>query len=103
MALVALGLLLGVHAGQAQEAGGWLVAREALNLRAGPSADAAVLTVLPAGARVEVLGGDEWARVRYGSQTGYAARAYLASAPASGAAPISLNLPVPFYRQLTDV
>ncbi len=105
VALVAAGLALGVGAGLAQERGDTLVVREALNLRAAPSADAAVLTVLPAGARVDVVAtpNGEWAQVRYGGQSGYVARAYLADAPAGPSGAFSLNLPVPFYRQLTEV
>ncbi len=96
----ALGLFAGV--GRAQESGQWLVVREALNLRAAPSGDAPVLTVMPAGSRVEVVGpAGEWVAVRYGGQTGYAAGAYLG--PAGPTAPFHLNLPVPFHRQLTAV
>jgi len=100
---LAAGVALGATAGQAQEPAETIVVREALNLRAAPSADAPVLTVLPAGARVALAGAasGDWARVRYGDQTGYAARAYLDAAAASQA--FSLDLPVPFHRQLTDV
>jgi hypothetical protein len=93
-------------AGRAQEGGEWLVAREALNLRAGPSAEAVVLTVMAAGTRVEVVGGasGDWLPVRVNGQRGYAARAYLGAPGASaGAAAFRLNLPIPFYRQLTAV
>ena len=101
-----LGLLLATglaaEAGPAQEPGQWLVTRDGLNLRAAPDTDAPVLVVMPPGARVEVAGpsSGEWVSVRYHGQTGYAARAYLAAAPSG---PFSLNLPVPFYRQLTAV
>jgi len=96
---------LGPTGGRAQEGGDWMVAREAVNLRAGPTADAGVLTVLPAGARLEVLGdaSGDWLPVRYAGQSGYAARTYLAAASAAASPAFSLNLPVPFHRQLTDV
>jgi hypothetical protein len=60
---------------------------------------------MPAGTRVEVVGasGAEWAQVRHGGHTGYAARAYLDAIGPAGAGAFVLNLPVPFYRQLTDV
>src|SRR5438874_1695954 len=72
---------LGPTGGRAQDAGDWVVAREAVNLRAGPAADAGVLTVMPPGARLEVLGdgSGDWLPVRYAGQAGYAARTYLAA------------------------
>lgn len=54
-----------------------------LNLRTGPGTGYAIILTMPKGAKVEVLseaGG--WARVTYGSTTGYASTAYL-----SGTAP----------------
>jgi hypothetical protein len=105
-----VGIVAAPGVGQAQEPGDWLIARDGLNLRAAPSADASVLTVMPDGARVEVVGGGsgDWLPVRYAGQTGYTARAYLgtAAAAAGSGAPATayqLNLPVPFYRQLTAV
>ncbi len=100
-ALVLLGLVASPVA-RGQEAGEWFVVREALNLRAAPSTEAAVLTVLPAGARVEALGPSEglWLPVRYGSYSGYAVHTYLAPAPTGR---YSVDLPVPFRRQLTAV
>jgi hypothetical protein len=106
-AVVGLGLGALVASGpvsQAQEAGDWAVVREALNLRAGPNGDARVLATMPVGARVEVVGtAGEWLQVRFDGQTGYAAQAYLGSAPAASASAVRIHLPVPFYRQLTAV
>jgi hypothetical protein len=91
--------------GLAQEPGGWLVVRESLNLRAAPTSDAAVVTVMPTGAWVEVLSAAdaEWAQVRYAGRLGYAARAYLAPPAPAATGPFTVNLPVPFHRQLTPV
>ena len=105
-ALLAGGVAALGPSARADESGDWLMVREALNLRASPSADAPVLEVLPAGARLELAsaGDGQWAQVRYQGRLGYAARAYLA--PAAAASPggtFSLNLPLPFYRQLTAV
>ena len=68
-----------------------------LNLRAGPDPAAAVLTVMPPGATVEITGAPEngFTPVRYGEQSGWAAAEYLgagtdddtAPEPASSTAP----------------
>jgi hypothetical protein len=98
-------LALGQIPGLADDAADWLLVREALNLRAAPSAEAAVVTVMPVGAWVQVVDGGsaEWPRVQYQGRSGYAAREYLVAptAPATGA--LTINLPVPFQRQLSAV
>jgi hypothetical protein len=106
--LLLAALLAGALAGSpslAQEPDAWLVVRESLNLRAAPTSDAAVVTVMPTGAWVEVVGAPDpdWAQVRYAGRMGYAARAYLAPPSPAANGPFTLNLPVPFHRQLTPV
>lgn len=61
---------------------GTLYVATGLRLRGAPSLDAPILTVMPPGSAVEVLGYEgEWARLRHGELTGYAAAEYLAAEP----------------------
>jgi uncharacterized protein YraI len=49
-----------------------------VNLRSGPGPAFGVIALLPAGAKLDVLKcGNEWCRVRFGRQVGYASAAYL--------------------------
>ncbi len=71
-----------------------------LNLRAGPDTNYEVLTVMPAGSRVEALTEEPqngFVRVRYGNREGWASAAYLAVGggdddPASATTTVDLNL-----------
>ncbi|MDI3339580.1 MAG: NlpC/P60 family protein [Sphaerobacter sp.] len=70
-----------------------------LRLREGPSTAAATLTVMPDGAELTVVGGDQtdeqgglWANVSYGGLTGFASRAYLAVG-GSPAQPLEVSAP----------
>lgn len=49
-----------------------------LNLRSGPGPAFNVIGIVPRGSRLDVQNcGEEWCRVRFGRQTGYASRALL--------------------------
>lgn len=67
--------------GSGPAASGSLVVTEDLNLRDGPSTDAGILLVMPAGAAVDALGGDEnnFTPVRYNGQDGWAYNGYLST------------------------
>lgn len=79
-----------------------------LNLRAGPSLDAAVITVMPPGSQVSLTGGavDGFASVVYGDLSGYAHVDYLAvgeAPPPSGAnATVSVDLNLRNGPSLSD-
>lgn len=67
-----------------------------LRLREGPSLSANTLTVMPDGAELSVIGGDQtsedgtvWANVSYNGMNGFAARAYLTSGGGGSAAPVA--------------
>jgi uncharacterized protein YraI len=105
MALVA-GLIL-ASAGLAAAAPGMTTAT--LKLRAGPGTGFGVLTTMPAGAAVNVLGcGPEgWCRVQFAGFTGYANASYLdlgapgpvAVAPPVAVVPAPVMVPGPYvYR-----
>lgn len=61
------------------------MAADALNLRAGPSSDASVLLVIPAGAALTVTGDaqSDFTPVSYNGQDGWVASAYLGDSPSS--------------------
>jgi hypothetical protein len=66
------------------DAGTELVTTDNLNLRDGPGTSYTVLTVIPAGSRVEVVeksGGDGWVHVGYADLVGWASADYLELAP----------------------
>lgn len=51
-----------------------------LNLRDGKSTSSNIITVIPKGSKIEVIDADdEWSKVIYNSQTGYAYREYLST------------------------
>jgi len=78
------GALLLAGAGMADAA----MVRSDLNLRSGPGTGYRVVTVMPAGAEVDVLGcSGSWCRVAWGSAEGYASASYLAGEPAYAVAP----------------
>lgn len=59
-----------------------------LNLRSGPGTRYSVVTTMPAGARVDVLGcRGSWCRVEWRGRVGYASSSYLASGRGYAAAP----------------
>jgi uncharacterized protein YraI len=67
-----------------------------LNLRAGPGPSFPVVTVMPAGSTVTVQQcGDEWCRVKFGAQIGYASRAHLGGAGESYASAAPTPAPAP--------
>jgi len=82
-ALLAGGLLIaGIGAANAA------VVQTDLNLRSGPGTGYGVVTVLPAGAEVDVLGcSGGWCRVAWGSAQGYASASYLGGEPVYAAVP----------------
>lgn len=82
-ALLTGGLLLaGIGAADAA------VVRTDLNLRSGPGTGYGVVSVLPAGAEVDVLGcSGGWCRVAWGSAQGYASASYLGGEPAYAVVP----------------
>lgn len=86
--LIAVTLVLLFAAGAAAEPA---VISTKLNLRAGPGPAFGVIAVMPAGAKLDVQKcGDEWCRVKYGRQVGYASSAYIdngANSYASAAQP----------------
>lgn len=70
----------------AQAQAGHIVSRfgSRINLRSGPSTDAAILTSLPTGASVSILlPGKNWHKITSGGYTGYIASQYVASGAAS--------------------
>jgi uncharacterized protein YraI len=85
-ALLAGGLLL-AGAGAANAA----IVEGDLNLRSGPGTGYRVIAVMPAGARVDVLGcSGSWCRVAWGSAEGYASASYL-----GGSGPVYAAVPPP--------
>ena len=86
-------LLLSVGAAAATPA----VVSNDLNLRSGPGTDYRVLSVLPAGSSVDVLGcGQNWCRVSSAEGTGYASSGYLdLGAGAYAEAPPPVYAPAP--------
>jgi uncharacterized protein YraI len=83
-----LGLLLlfrapAIHADPAVALSGSVSSPDGLNLRGGPGTSFPVLTVMPGGARVSILGATtagDWFAVRYGGTSGWALAAYVAAA-----------------------
>ncbi|MCX7623551.1 MAG: SH3 domain-containing protein [Thermomicrobium sp.] len=78
-----------------------------LRLRAAPSADAAVLAIMPEGGHAQVTGapvtdgsGTEWVPLRYEGNDGFAARAYLAVV--AGDSGSATSQPVAQTRQITN-
>ncbi|HEX5508493.1 MAG TPA: SH3 domain-containing protein [Pseudolabrys sp.] len=86
------GTLLLAGAGAANAA----VVESDLNLRSGPGTGYGVVAVMPAGARVDVVGcTGSWCRVAYGSAEGYASRNYLGGRGAAYAgAPVYVEPPL---------
>jgi hypothetical protein len=55
------------------------IVQDAVNLRAGPGTEFPVITAMPAGAPIDVIGcKDAWCRVAFGRTVGFASRGYLA-------------------------
>jgi len=55
------------------------VVQSAVNLRAGPGVDFPVITAMPAGAQIDVMGcRDAWCRVAFGRTVGFTSRDFLA-------------------------
>jgi uncharacterized protein YraI len=86
-AAAALAALGAVRPGLAADA--VVASPDGLRLRAGPSADGAVLDVLPYGTAVRVTGPSVagWAPVRVGAAAGWVADAYLGAAPDAAPSP----------------
>jgi uncharacterized protein YraI len=96
------GALLLISAGMAAAAPG--VTTASLKLRAGPGTGFGVLTTMPNGAGVHVLGcGPEgWCRVMFAGFTGYANATYLSVGPGGPVAvavapPVAVIVPGPVY------
>lgn len=78
------------------------VVSTSLRLRSGPTFDAAVLSTMPAGTRVDVQEANDgavWWKVGFSGLSGYAYAEYLSPAEAQ----FDLDLPIPFRRQMTAV
>lgn len=87
--------------------GGAAVTADWLNLRGGPGLENPVITELPFGTALRLLGGPVegvWWRVTDGTRVGYVSGDWLttAAAPADPAT-FDLDLPVPFHRQMTSI
>jgi len=66
------------------------VVQQDLNLRAGPGIDYEVISAMPSGATVDVMGCEAgWCRVAFGGTTGFASRGYLGLGGGLAAAPPS--------------
>src|SRR5215469_1625461 len=64
------------------------VVQQDVNLRAGPGIDYDVITAMPSGATVDVMGCEAgWCRVAFGGATGFASRGYLGLGGGVAAAP----------------
>ena len=75
-----------------------------LNMREEPDVSAMVVEKLPRGAEVEVLEktNDEWWRVRYKGETGYAAEEYLSRVEESSTVTIARSAAVALYNALGE-
>lgn len=71
----AFALLAGLTLSTANAADG--VTTGSVNLRSGPSVKHARIAVIPAGARVKVLGCARWCEVAYAGRRGWASAAYI--------------------------
>ncbi|HWM81487.1 MAG TPA: SH3 domain-containing protein [Pseudolabrys sp.] len=92
-ALLAGGLLL-AGAGAANAA----IVQSDLNLRSGPGTAYRVISVMPAGADVDVLGcSGSWCRIAWGAAEGYASASYLAGGPAYAVAPPPVVVAPPLF------
>lgn len=79
------------------------VTASTLNLRSGPGTTNAVLTTMPCGATVDLLGGpmSNWWNVRYTGMTGWASGAYLTD-PASFDPAVCMSMPAMEAGTMSD-
>jgi uncharacterized protein YraI len=89
--LLLAGALAGAFAWSVAEAAPG-TATGSVNLRTGPGTSYAVITTIPAGARVNVQGCPSWCQVTYNGQSGWASSNYI-SAAAYGPAPVVVGTP----------
>jgi uncharacterized protein YraI len=73
------------------------VATGNVNMRTGPGTGYAVITTIPAGAPVEVLGCPSWCEVAYAGTRGWASSNYISAAAVAPAAPAVVYQPAPRY------
>jgi len=94
-------------AGDLSVGGGASVTADWLNLRGGPGLENPIITELPYGTTLRLLGGPTegvWWRVSDGSRVGYVSGDWLAPAvvPTDQAA-FDLDIQLPYHRQLTSI
>ena len=73
-----------------------------LNLRSGPGSAFGVLAVMPAGTKLDMQKcNDEWCRVKFGAQVGYASRTFLTTGADSYASAAPHAAPAPLEPKPT--